>query len=353
MMASLYAGVSGLKNHQVKMNVIGNNIANINTIGFKAGRVNFQEALVQTTRGAGRPSAVSGGTNPIQLGLGMQVASVDNLFQQGGLETTGQITDLAIQGSGFFILGDNNSNRYYTRAGAFGFDADSTLVDPATGLYVLGRMADSTGQIPSLSTTGPIQLPFGQQDPAQATSRVTLANNLDASATDARTTLQSAGLSNVVSVSGTALDGVGGTHSISITGSQATNSVATGSNVATDGSGVPRGALALTDTLGSLNITDFSLGFRIDGDTTMQSVSGLSATSTIQDVINAITEIEGLSAELVGGELQVTRNKAGLYSFESGTGVTNVDGVTGVVSGNIIGVLFGVDKKLKQTKKKY
>ncbi|MDX9856341.1 MAG: flagellar hook-basal body complex protein [candidate division Zixibacteria bacterium] len=343
MMASLYAGVSGLKNHQVKMNVIGNNIANINTIGFKAGRVNFQEALVQTTRGAGRPSTVSGGTNPVQLGLGMQVASVDNLFQQGGLETTGQITDLAIQGSGFFILGDNNNNRFYTRAGAFGFDADSTLVDPATGLYVLGRMADATGQIPSLATTGPIQLPFGQQDPAQATELVTLANNLDASATDARTTLESSGLSSVVSVSGIALDGVGGTHSISITGNQATNSVATGANVATDDAGVPIGGLSLTDTLGSLHITDFSLGFRIDGDSTTQNVSGLSATSTIQDVINAITEIEGLTADLVGGELQITRNKAGLYSFESGTGTTTTDAVTGVVSGNMIGVLFGAN----------
>ncbi|MCB2230608.1 flagellar hook-basal body complex protein [bacterium] len=341
MMASLYAGVSGLKNHQVKMNVIGNNIANINTIGFKAGRVNFQEALVQTTKGAGRPSTVSGGTNPVQLGLGMQVASVDNLFQQGGLETTGQITDLAIQGSGFFILGDNNNNRYYTRAGAFGFDADSTLVDPATGLYVLGRMADQTGVIPSLSTTGPIQLPFGQQDPAQATETVTLANNLDASATDARTTLVSAGSSNVVSVSGTALDGVGGTHSVDITGNQATNSVATGSNVATDDAGVALGGLSLTDTLGSLHVTDFTLGFTIDGSSTTQSVTGLSSTSTVQDLINAITEVEGLTCELVGGELQITRNKAGLYEFASNNGTTTTDGVTGVVSGDIIGVLFG------------
>ena len=100
MMASLYAGVSGLKNHQVKMNVIGNNIANINTVGFKTSRVNFQEALVQTYKGAGRPSAVTGGTNPIQLGLGMEVSSIDTLFQQGGLETTGQILDLGHPGFG-------------------------------------------------------------------------------------------------------------------------------------------------------------------------------------------------------------------------------------------------------------
>ena len=82
MMGSLYAGVSGLRNHQTKMNVIGNNIANVNTIGFKSGRVNFQEALVQTYRGAGRPSSISGGTNPVQMGLGMQTSSIDNLFLQ-------------------------------------------------------------------------------------------------------------------------------------------------------------------------------------------------------------------------------------------------------------------------------
>ncbi|TFH55395.1 MAG: hypothetical protein E4G91_10680, partial [Candidatus Zixiibacteriota bacterium] len=85
MMASLFSGVSGLKNHQVRMNVIGNNIANINTIGFTTSRVNFQDALVQTLQGAGRPSSTVGGTNPVQLGLGMQVASIDTLFQQGGL----------------------------------------------------------------------------------------------------------------------------------------------------------------------------------------------------------------------------------------------------------------------------
>ena len=207
MMGSLYAGMSGLKSHQTKMNVIGNNIANVNTIGFKAGRVNFQEALVQTTKGAGRPSSVSGGTNPIQLGLGIQVATIDNLFLQGGLETTGQITDLAIQGQGFFILGDNYGNRFYTRAGAFGFDANSSLVDPATGLFVQGKMADSSGQIPSLATTGPITLPFGQQDPARATEMITMSKNLDASASDALASLSNAGTSNVLTVSGTAANG--------------------------------------------------------------------------------------------------------------------------------------------------
>ena len=346
MMASLYAGVSGLKNHQTKMNVIGNNIANVNTIGFKTGRVNFQEALVQSYKGAGRPSAVSGGTNPIQLGLGMQVATVDNLFLQGGLETTGQITDLAIQGSGFFVLGDSNGNKFYTRAGAFGFDADSNLVDPATGLYVLGKMADSAGNIPSLATTGPIMLPFGQQDPARSTEFVTLANNLDASATDSVAHLTDAGGSGVTSVTGTAINGIGGTHSIVVTGNQAINATYTGTTLGNDGSGGVIPALGLTTTLGSLGVTDFTnYGFSVDGKST-QIISGLNANSTISDLINATNQIDGISAELVGGELRITRDKAGSdadYNFDSTTGAVTVGGGGGATAGNVIGVVFGID----------
>jgi len=346
MMGSLYAGVSGLKNHQSKMNVIGNNIANVNTIGFKAGRVNFQEALVQTYKGAGRPSAITGGTNPVQMGLGMQVSTVDNMFLQGGLETTGQITDLAIQGSGFFILGDNYGNKFYTRAGAFGFDADSTLVDPANGLFVLGKMADSDGVIPSLATTGMITLPFGQQDPAQATEEITLANNLDASATDSLASLINSGNSNVFSVNGTASDGVGGTHVISITGAQPTNSTITGTNVGNDGTGALVGALGGTMTLGTLGVDDFSnFGFAVDGGP-MQYISGMNANSTINDVISAINQIDGITAELDTGEIKLTRDKAGIgtdYNVTSTNGAYTAVAGMGATAGNIIGVLFSVD----------
>ncbi|HVP07735.1 MAG TPA: flagellar hook-basal body complex protein [Candidatus Acidoferrum sp.] len=352
MMASLYAGVSGLKNHQTMMNVIGDNIANVNTIGYKAGRVNFQEALVQTYKGAGRPNAVTGGTNPLQLGLGMQVATIDNLFLQGGLQTTGQITDLAIQGSGFFVLGDNNNNKYYTRAGAFGFDADSNLVDPATGLFVMGKMADNTGNIPSLATTGRIRMPFGQQDPAKATEFVTLANNLDSSASDSLASLVDAGGSGVTNVGGTAINGVGGTHDIAITGSQAVNGSATGASVGNDGSGAAVANLGLTMTLGSLGVTDFTnYGFSVDGKP-MQVVTGLNANSTISDLINATNQIDGIHMQLVGGQLQVTRTKAGDqadYNFTSTTGAYTVGSGGGATSGNIIGVVFGANATTLQS----
>ncbi|CUS93243.1 flagellar hook-basal body complex protein, partial [Candidatus Kryptonium thompsonii] len=124
---SLFSGVSGLRNHQIMMDVIGNNISNINTIGFKAARVSFSEAFAQMLRGATQPSAESGGTNPLQVGLGMNVSSIDTIFTQGNLETTGQVTDLAIQGNGFFIVKKGGRN-YFTRAGAFRFDANGYLV---------------------------------------------------------------------------------------------------------------------------------------------------------------------------------------------------------------------------------
>lgn len=345
MMASLFAGVTGLKNHQTRMNVIGNNIANVNTVGFKAGRVNFQEALVQTYKGAGRPNAVTGGTNPQQLGLGMQVASIDTLWQQGGLETTGQITDLAIQGSGFFILGDNNGNTFYTRAGAFGFDADANLVDPATGLFVQGRMADATGNIPSLATTGNIQLPFGQQDPANPTSEVRLANNIDVTASDSSASMVTSGGSNVTTVTGTALDGVGGTHSISITGTQAQNSYFQQANAATNADGsAPYGALAESTTLGDLNVTDYSnFGFAVDGGP-MNIITGLNSTTTIGELIGQINQIDGIDAELVSGEIRLTRTRAGdpAESFLTSTaGVINSPGAPTPNDGNIIGLVFG------------
>ena len=349
MMASLFAGVSGLKNHQTKMNVIGNNIANVNTIGFKAGRVNFQEALVQTTKGAGRPSSTLGGTNPKQLGMVILVVTVDNLFFLGGLETTGQINDLAIQGAGFFILSDGNNNTFYSRAGSFGFDAGSNLVDPATGLFVQGKMADATGVIPSLATTGNILLPFGQQDPAKPTEVIRMANNINVTATDAVASLFDSGDSGIAEVSGKAVDGVGGQHVVSITGIQAVNATFTGSTVgnANDGTDTAVAGLGSTMSLGGLGVTIFDdFGIGVDGGTE-QMVSGLTATSTVQDLVNAINQISGVTAELAGGEILITRDKAGdnlEFFFTNGTaGQITLHANGGATAGNIAGVMFGLN----------
>jgi len=137
MMRSLYSAISGLKNHQVKMDVIGDNVANVNTLGFKRSRANFSTMLSQTMKGASSPSATQGGTNAIQVGLGAVLGSIDKIMTQGSAQSTGKDTDLMLQGPGFFVM-DNGGQIVYTRAGGFGFDRDGYLEDPATGARVQG-----------------------------------------------------------------------------------------------------------------------------------------------------------------------------------------------------------------------
>ncbi len=138
MMRSLYSAISGLKNHQVKMDVIGNNIANVNTTGFKRSRVTFSTMLSQTLKGASAPIAGTvGGTNAIQVGLGASLSSIDQIMTQGSSQSTGSPLDMMIQGSGFFTLTTNGTDRVYSRAGAFSLDSDGTLIEPASGAQVL------------------------------------------------------------------------------------------------------------------------------------------------------------------------------------------------------------------------
>ncbi len=178
MLRSLYAGVSGLRNNQVRMDVIGNNIANVNTVAFKAGRVTFKEGFAQLLQGASRPPGDQGGINPIQIGLGMQIGSIDQIFNQGNLETTGLNTDVAIQGDSFFVVRKGNQS-FFTRAGNFQVDALGQLVSPANGFIVQGRMYEN-GQ--PQDGVRDIRLPFGQKVSAKPTAEVKLAGNLNASA---------------------------------------------------------------------------------------------------------------------------------------------------------------------------
>ena len=180
MMRSLYSAVSGLQNHQVRMDVIGNNIANVNTTGFKKGRANFQDMLSQTLSGAARPTEEKGGVNPKQVGLGMVIAAIDTIHTQGSMQTTGVNTDMAISGNGFFVLKDGDKT-FYTRAGAFGLDKDGLLVNPATGLKVQGWMAEQVGGedlIRTAADPGEITIPLYSKDPARATQNVDFKCNL-------------------------------------------------------------------------------------------------------------------------------------------------------------------------------
>jgi flagellar hook protein FlgE len=208
MMRSLFAGVSGLRNHQVRMDVIGNNIANVNTVGFKASRVTFKEAFAQLVQGASRPPGnvtdVAGGTNPIQVGLGMNIGSIDMAFTQGNLETTGITTDLALQGDSFFVASDGVS-RFFTRSGNFQLDANGHLVASTNGFKVQGRMAGPDGVMTDTITD--IRLPFGQKSSAKATETVQIGGNLNAGAADDATRETSI----------TVYDEQGGSHDLTIT----------------------------------------------------------------------------------------------------------------------------------------
>jgi flagellar hook protein FlgE len=184
MMRALFAGVQGLRAHQTRMDVIGNNIANVNTTAFKASRVNFAEMYNQTLGGATSPSAARGGTNPRQVGLGVGVSSIETIMDEGSMQLTGKATDMAISGNGFFVLRDGGKYAY-TRAGNFDFDAQGFLVNPATGQRVQGWMPDkTTGQFPTreLANMTDIQLPVADSVLASATTTVDFDQSLNANA---------------------------------------------------------------------------------------------------------------------------------------------------------------------------
>lgn len=165
MLRSMFSAISGLRSHQTMMDVTGNNIANVNTSGYKSTRATFQEALTQVTRGATGGTPAAGGTNPFQVGLGANVAGIDQNFSQGSVQTTGRTTDLSISGEGFFAVGDQAGVTSYTRSGAFNFDAEGYLVN-ANGKYVHGD-------------TGPVQVDLVNYSDPQIGSdgSVTAVNN--------------------------------------------------------------------------------------------------------------------------------------------------------------------------------
>ncbi len=180
MMRSLFSGVSGLKGHQTRMDVIGNNIANVNATGFKSSRVTFADTLSQTQSGASAPADNIGGTNPKQIGLGTGVASIDLLFTDGSIQSTGKNTDLCLSGNGLFVVKSGN-DIYYTRDGGFEFDAEGNYVLPGSGHYVQGWMAKDG----VLATNGAIEniiVKAGKSMAAKASDKITYENNLNAAA---------------------------------------------------------------------------------------------------------------------------------------------------------------------------
>jgi flagellar hook protein FlgE len=185
-MDALYSGVTGLQANQQMLDVVGNNLANSNTTGFKELRANFSDLIYQNlTQATASNGTTTGGTNPIQVGSGVQVSSLTPDFQQGTLQTTGNQLDMALQGNGFFVV-SNGTQPLYTRAGAFSVDANNHLVDPATGDLVqrFGALGEATATSPGFQTAGNnnITIPVGTSIPGSATTSVVLQGNLSTSA---------------------------------------------------------------------------------------------------------------------------------------------------------------------------
>jgi flagellar hook protein FlgE len=313
----MFSGLSGLRNHQTALDVIGNNISNVNTVGYKGSRIQFSELLSQTIRGASSPVDNGlGGTNSVQVGLGIATASIDVSHAQGNLQSTGNMSDIAIQGNGFFILSNGQQNTY-SRAGEFSFDANGTMV-AANGMTVQGWMGDSTGTINNNGNIENISIPVGKTIAARATTGVDYAHNLSSTSDTLGTPHLAAGnSSNVERVYGTytgnanavnadvpptlfPIDDVKGSHYIAVNAESHTGG---------------RNDLNGTESMTSLGITDTST-FRVIVDGVSSKVTlanGL--TSTVNELVSAInSQVHGVTAELTGNAVKLTRNVAGVNS---------------------------------------
>lgn len=182
MMRSLFSGISGLKVHQTRMDVIGNNISNVNTVGFRGGSVNFTDVFYQTTQGASGPNAETGaaGTNAMQIGLGANVAAIAvDLSGTGATQRTDRGMDLMINGDAFFIV-RSNGNTYFTKSGALDLDANGTLMCTTNGAAVLGWGVDANGEIrKDMANTLTLRGGTNEYSDPEATTAVTLKGNID------------------------------------------------------------------------------------------------------------------------------------------------------------------------------
>ena len=176
MLRSLFSGISGLRAHQTMLDVTGNNIANVNTSGFKSSQAQFQDTLSQVLSNAGGAQAGVGGTNPAQVGLGVRTAGVSTNFQQGAAQLTTQSTDMMISGDGFFVV-SKGGEQLYSRAGAFSFDSTGQLVTTDGGL-VQGWAADATGVIDPNGALTDLRLPIATLMGAAATANASFEGNL-------------------------------------------------------------------------------------------------------------------------------------------------------------------------------
>ena len=263
MMRSLSSAIAALKNHQLYLDVIAANVANVNTTAYKSSKVTFQELMSQTISAATAPQDGLAGTNAVQVGLGMALGSIDTNFTQGSPTSTGKMTDLYIEGDGFFVIDGTNGTRY-TRDGTTDVAVDGTLVSTSTGMHLLGWSADAEGVVDTTQALAAITIPFGQSM-ARATGNVEFQGNLSA---------EDATGSDVTTQFGV-YDSLGGIHTLELVFTRVAGTPVTwnlaANELTTDASGnVVR--TALTGAAGS--ISDGTITFDDEGQIVDENAAG-------------------------------------------------------------------------------
>ena len=326
------AGVTGLQAHQRMLDVAGNNLANINTIGFKSSSIIFSELLSQILKRASQPTGTIGGVNPQQIGSGVQVAGITPDTSQGNLVHTNSPLDLAVEGEGYFVLSDGSQN-VYTRAGAFAVDSSSNLVDPSTGYLVqrTGTVGESDNfQVPGNSN---IKVPYDVAMQASATSEIKVAGNLSADAVHEKTqinvlrsdiTYTSSGANATGSTEIDQLDQFDGTFSgdgtITISGYKP-DGIALGINPTTD---------LTIDVDATTTINDLLTHLNTDDGGSVQEVQTLDTQDAGGDAVATDGHFHLIYGGETTGEIQWNAALTGANSIQSA-----LEDLTGVSSGDI------------------
>jgi flagellar hook protein FlgE len=330
MLRSLYSGISGLRAHQTMLDVTGNNIANVNTAGFKASSTQFQDTLSQVQQGATGPQAETGGTNPAQVGLGVRVAGVSTNFSQGSSQSTGRATDLMISGDGFFVT-SKGGNQLFTRAGSFSPDAANKLVSPDGG--ILQGWTATNGAIYAGGPVGDITLNPNTMG-AKATDTVTLDGNLPSDAAN------NTKLDRLVKV----YDAAGAERNLTVTFTKAGN---TWNMAATDKGTTSNGSVTYTDGQptagGNFTVNGITIDVsKVSGYATMSSLTVSGQNGAAVGKLESYTL--GNDGSLIGSfsnGIKEVLAKIALAKFTNPAGLEKSGGSSYVATGNSGGVQLG------------
>ena len=342
MLRSMFSGVSGLRSHQTMMDVVGNNIANVNTAGYKSSSVVFADTLSQLTKAAGAPTDAAAGTNPAQVGLGVRVDAITQNMTQGSAQATGKATDLMLQGDGMFAI-QQGEGTFYSRNGSFTLDANGSVVTNDGG-YVMGWKADSAGAVNTNGQIGKLVIPADTVMPAQETTKAQFKGNIDRTfktpasapaAADIDATGHIKGTS--VTSSFTSYDAQGVATTISVT---FTNSV---KYTAAVPASVGPPAVAAQDAKYEPS-NDWAVSAK---DSHNQPVT-LSKTTVNFDPDGKASDNNNMTAGIpafgTNGGYTIDLNLGGLTSFVGNTGTSSVNPVAdGAPIGTLTGFAFGTD----------